>query len=450
MNKGILIALPLVLAAGVTAAAWTSGRVVRSTLDDSEHQLLQDSGTLVVVRREYHGGVFSSSETVVYGLDPALARGDAKMGAQLSQVQFTVQHLIHHGPFPRLRGFGLATVDSHLLLPPEILGQLTGLGPGQAPLSLHTQFGWNGDGHGQIEAPAFDVSLGQAALLTWHGLGGDCDFNHSLEHLRCQLFSDGLSAMDEQGSGAFKGLHADFDLHRVLDAMYLGSTHLSLGEVDIKGVHAAELSMKDLHMSSDSALNGEYFDGTLAIDLGPLQAPDFAPQAMGLEMRFKHLHAPSFAAFNKAVRQQRGADPSSPAAMQELLQPLKTYGTEVLLRQPRLELKRASLTTAEGTLKLSGWAAFDGLERSELDAPQLMPALARHLQAQLDFSADEAMVARLASSGAAGVRFSSQLVDLQARGLVTHADGKLSSHIEFGGGVLKVNGQPYVPPPPAR
>jgi uncharacterized protein YdgA (DUF945 family) len=449
MNKGILFALPLVLAAGVAASAWTTGYMVRSTLEDAERQALHDSGALTVVRREYHGGVFSSSETVVYGLDPNLARGNAEGAAQLSQVQFTVQHVFHHGPFPRLRGFGLATVDSQLVLPPEVLGLLTGLGPGQSPLSAHTQFAWNGDGRQHVEAPAFDISLGHGALLTWRGLGGDCDFNRALEHIRCQLSGDGLSAMDERGSGAFKQLRADFDLHRVLDQMYLGPSHLSLGAIEFKHMPAPELSLQDLRLAGDSALAGDYLEGSAAVDLGPVQAPDFSPQSAGLELKFKHVHAASFAALTKAARQQRGTV-ATPAALDAMLQPLKVHGTEILLHQPRLELPRLSLTTAEGTLKLSGWATLDAIERSELDVPQPMPVLAKHLQAQLDFTADEAMVAGLAGSGAAGARFSTQLADLQARGLVLRADGKLSSHLEFGGGQLKVNGQPYAPPGSVR
>jgi uncharacterized protein YdgA (DUF945 family) len=446
MNKAISFVLLLVLlAAGISVAAWTTGHMVHTSLEDSERQALQDGNGLKVVSRQYHGGVFSSTETVVYGFDPSLARGNADAAAQLSQVQLTVQHVFHHGPFPQLRGFGLATVDSHLVVPPEVLAQLTGLVPGQQPLSLHTQFGWSGDGRSHLDAPAFDISFGHGNLLTWHGMKGDCDFNHALEHVHCRLVSDGLSMMDEQASGGMKQLDADFDMHRVLDQLYVGSSRMSLGAIELKRVPATELSLKDVRFASDSALNGDFLDFSGALDLGPVQSAEFTEQSAGLEVKFKHVHAASFAAMAKAARQQRAAADASPAALDEMLAPLKTYGTEIVLHQPRIELPRASLITADGALSLSGSAELGPVQRSELEAAAPMPALLQHLQAKLDFTVDEALAAKLSGTGA-GAHFGARLADLQARGLVTRGGGKLSSHVEFNAGLLKVNGMPYAPP----
>lgn len=446
MSNLVKFGLPVVvLAAAVPVAAWTTGRMVHSSVLDNEKRALQDADTLAVVRREYHGGVFSSSETVVYGLSPKLARGDAGMAAQMAQVQLTVRNDYHHGPFPGLHGFGMAQVDTTLVLPPELLGMLTGLPSGKAPLAVHTLVDWGGGGHTRIDGPAFDVKL-SPALLTWHGVTGDCDFARGIEQMRCKLASDGLGMMEERSSGGLKQFEMDFDMHRVLDAMYVGSSHMSVGAVDLKQEPSLEFSLKDLKMASDSALNGEWLDGKVTLDVGPVQAQQFTQQKAGLELDFKHLHAASLAALTKAARERHEPTEHTPAALKESLQPLLGPAYGILSRQPRLELPRIGLSTAEGSVQLSGWVTLDAVSESELQQGDPTPLLAKHLQGQADLQADEALVAKLAGSGASGERFTAQLDDLLARGMVLRKDGKLTSHLEYAGGQLKVNGQPLTPP----
>jgi uncharacterized protein YdgA (DUF945 family) len=127
----------------------------------------------------------------------------------------------------------------------------------------------------------------------------------------------------------------------------------------------------------------------------------------------------------------------------------RTYGIDIMVHDPVLNLPRIGFTTPDGELLVSLNATTPGVTRADLDvAPQLLgAALVKHLQASLDVRIDTALLDKLLDSTGKGDTIAGQMQGLQRQGYLK-LDGKaLTTHLTFQSGRLKVNDLPFPPMP---
>jgi len=120
--KFLLIGLA-VLGLAYPGVAWLIGLRAEALMQRREQQALDlFPGNVTLISRQYHRGVFSSTEDLTFGLGPTVLRalGPLTTTSDLAALHVTVHNSIYHGPLPQLRSFGLATVSTQVQLPPEV------------------------------------------------------------------------------------------------------------------------------------------------------------------------------------------------------------------------------------------------------------------------------------------------------------------------------------------
>jgi uncharacterized protein YdgA (DUF945 family) len=130
---------------------------------------------------------------------------------------------------------------------------------------------------------------------------------------------------------------------------------------------------------------------------------------------------------------------------------LRRLGIELLKRDPELVIDRISFAMPEGDAKVTGSVRIVGFDEADLEGPTAAMSLVQKLDARVDVSVAEALLAKLAATGGGAAQLEQQLASFEAQGYVTRTDGRLTTHVEFRQGALTLNGKAFTPPsaPPA-
>jgi uncharacterized protein YdgA (DUF945 family) len=454
----ILLIVVVVLALAYPAAAWLLGMSVEHQWHERERLAMERVPYIEVVKSDYRRGIYSSTEEVTYAFGGPMLRSLRATGKlDLSgNGQFTVRNTVHHGPLPQLRAFAPATVDTEVMLPPEASKDLAlALGTSKGTLTIHTRMKWFGGSTTLVKSDAFHTKAQDGREIDWRGLDARIELGREFGTETIDLNAPGLNLQGTESSVSFANLAMKLDLQAAFDTLTVGTVHLSLGRLDV-GQPAKDLkaTMQNLTFESKSSVNGDYMNSDASIGIDNLQAGKFSATRLFYEQHLGHLHAPSAAAMSKALRvtQQSDSTNSTPADYtKQFAEAFRTYGIDIMVHDPVLNLPRIGFTTPDGELLVSLNATTPGVTRADLDvAPQLLgAALVKHLQASLDVRIDTALLDKLLDSTGKGDTIAAQMQGLQRQGYLK-LDGKaLLTHLTFQSGRLKVNDLPFPPMPAA-
>jgi uncharacterized protein YdgA (DUF945 family) len=451
VNRKVAIALVVVvLILAYPVAAWVIGLRAEHVWQQYEQQIARRYPFFDSVKREYHRGVYSATEEVTYHFGERFAKSMQTLGggAPSSGLQITVRNTIHHGPLPQLRAFAPATIDTEVILPPQLKQGLTGLLGAKASLSIKTRLHWFGGSTSSLYSPAFEHETPEGVTITWRGLEGTTDIGADLEYQKGNVTAPGLKVKAAKGNVSLENIRATTDLQSsAFEAVSLGSIGVTLARLELEQTSSGEkTSLQNLALTSKSSAQGEYLDFDLSLNAGAVQIKQFNLTRVGYEIRAGHLHGPSVATMSKsfeAMQAQSTPDPDP----EKVLGIFKTDGVELLLHDPVLEMPRIGFAMPEGELLISVKASAHGFTREEIDGSPgaLKAAIAKHLQASADLRIDTALLDKLLDTSGNGDKFTAQLQGLQRQGYLK-LDGKaLTTHLTFGGGQLQVNGLPFPP-----
>ena len=456
MNRRIGIAVLLgVVILAYPAAAWLIGISAEHQWEQRGLEVSSRYPFLEVIKHEYHRGLYSATEEVTYRLtgQPAKRLQSLPGNPQEGDFQFTVRNTLHHGPLPQLRTFAPATIDSEVILPPHVQQKLAALFDGKAHLTIHTTLHWSGSSTTVVRSPAFTQQMADGSKVNWQGLDGTSDAGRELNYWKVDLTAPGLDLASAQLSARIENLRLRVDQQAAFDGLYVGSGDLAVTRLEVAGKTAAEsrFSVQDFVAHSKSSAQGDYldFDGTFNAD--SIQARQLTLTHPGLEVRGSHFYGPATAALNKSFRDARADSTNAVPDVAKMMEPLKTSGVDILVRDPVLEIPRIGFAMPEGELQVSLKASAHGLTRDELDGPPiaLRAAMAKHLQLSADVRIDTALLDKLLDTSGQSERVTAQLQGLQRQGYITLEGKALTTHLTFAGGQLKVNGQSFPPMPGA-
>jgi len=124
----ILLTIGGIIVLAYPGIAWVTGIAIESRIQQSEQRGLDQVPYLTLVKREYHRGVYRSTEIATYGLrNPALQTVKTAGGVSLpSSVTITIVSNIQHGPLPGLRAPALAVIDATISGPSALQRELFG------------------------------------------------------------------------------------------------------------------------------------------------------------------------------------------------------------------------------------------------------------------------------------------------------------------------------------
>jgi uncharacterized protein YdgA (DUF945 family) len=448
----IIVAAAVVVAYPVVA--WLLGLAAEWQSRQREQQFLERYPYVVLIKRDYHRGLYSATEELTYGLGGSFAKrlGAMPGGKDWSSYRITVRNTIHHGPLPQLRGFAPATADTELVLPPEVRRQLDSALGGKANLLVHTRMGWLGGSSTSIKSAAFEQQLPSGTVVTSRGLSGTIDSSRDLTSASVNFSAPGFELKSAVARAGFEKVSLNADLQRAFDLINVGTADMKVARFHLEPTAPGgrKVSLQGFSFDSASSVKADYVDMGGGIKADALEAGEFSASHVAYEFRFDHVHGPSLAAFSKTVQSNAREGTSVELSAQNIQNALKTSGVELLLRDPVFEISRIGFAMPEGELLLTAKVTAPGLKREELEGSPaaIRVALVQHLKASADLRIDAALAEKLLDSAGKRAAFAPQLERLEHQGYIKRDGKALTTHLTFDGGRLLVNGQPFPPTAP--
>jgi uncharacterized protein YdgA (DUF945 family) len=447
---GLLLLVILVAVGGYSSAAWWIGVSTERQLGQTEEQLVDTYSYITLLSRDYHRGVFSSTEDVTYAPGGSLSQllRASPAGRDLSSLRWTVHNTIHHGPFPGLRTAALATIDSELLLPAEMRQHLSTVLQGKPIVAVHTTLGFSGASTAELLSPAFEYRTPDGTRVTWRGVTGSMRAASAMSTWSGTMSAPGLTLDSPRGGLELLGFDVSATMQRALDTVYVGQSAFHLATIALHSVAGGTpLSIQGISLQGDTTMNAGYLDEHATVSADRVDAAQFSLTRIGYEQSLNHLDAESFAGLMSEMRAVQRDIPSGGAgrgaAARVNVDILRRYAFEMALHQPVLEIERLGFVTPEGELRLSAKLAMPGLRREELQGAMAALAILQHLDATADLRVDEALLNKLLDASGKRELLSAQLQQLETQGYLRHDGTALTTHLIYRAGVLTINGQPF-------
>jgi len=439
----LIVVAVLVLA--YPLAPWLIGLAAEHQWQAREQVLLQQYPWLEVLERDYHRGVYSSTEELTYRLRGPVVQSLAFLGDG-AHFSATVRNTIHHGPLPQMRDFAPATVDTRVILSPEWQARLTGWLGDKASLTIHTRLGWFGGSTTEIHSPPAEKNATDGTTLIWRGLDGTNTVGRDMTQYVADFTSPGFSLKSVAASLDVANLRLQADRRSVFDQVYVGPFNLTLDRLEMSQVMPArQASIHNLALDAHASAQGEYVDMDAKVTADTLQVAEFTASRLRYEIRTAHLHGPTLSALARGLETAQAQSADSIAYAQKTQDLFKTHGIEILVRDPVIEIPTIQLVMPEGELLVSMKVSAQGLTREELNGPPALMrlALVKHMQASADVRIDTALLDKMLDSTGKGDRLATPLQGMQQQGYLK-LDGKaLTTHLTYRNGQLEVNGLPF-------
>lgn len=430
--------------------AWLIGlRVEASIMHREQRAMDQLPGTITVLNRQYHRGVYGATEELTYGFGPSALRslGPLAAAADVATWRVTVRNTIHHGPVPQFRTIALATMSTQVELPAQLSAKLRTLLGGEPAFEVHTRLGWFGGTTTTFTSPSYQGRLANGAELTWHAVEASASANADLSSSSLAATVAGAQLKSAKVQAELTGLHVDAKWKRAFDVLYTGPFTMKIDTVKWQSLPASGQSLiQGLSIGATGTADGDYYTSALQFGADAVQVPGYSITHADYAIAFEHLYGPTLAAMTKDMRRNGAsagaATPPSPAAV---LEPLKNNAIDLLVHEPVVNISHIGFTMPEGEFRLSARASAPGLKREELDGPGIQAALVQHLNVVADVHIDTALLNRLLASSGRKDAQAGQIDALEKQGYIKRDGAALTAHLTFSAGKIAVNGKPYPP-----
>ena len=461
MKKGLWITVGAVVlaAASYPAAAWYSGILVESRLQEYRQLMLKQAAYVTVAREKYERGIYRSHEEVTYEFGKqflgamAVAAASSGQGDKIpNSLTFTVRSEIEHGPFPKWGPLALARIETEFVMSNSIRKELAKVFGANKPIEIVTLLNYNGSGTATASSPAFEGFKFMDMTMSWHGFKSTVDFGPKLATLEMKATAPGFEFTSEKGESAkFEEVSVESKAALAFDDLYIGDMSVTLKGLNVQPVASGASQAKPVSMSGLSEVvhagrKDDLIDFNVKFGIASLDVTTVKLSDLHYDFGLNHLHGPSVAAFVRLMRKSFAEDPT--ASANAMATEGRRIGIEILKHDPELVIDRISFAMPEGDAKFSGRAHVVGFDASDIDGPSGPAVLLQKIDAEVDFSISEALFSKLVATNGAAAAAEQQLATMEAQGYLTRKDGRLSTHVEYKNGQVTINGKPFVPPTP--
>lgn len=448
----IVLAIGGIIVLSYPGMAWVAGMVIESRIQHAEQQALDQVPYLTLVKRDYHRGVYRSTEVATYGFHiPVPQAMKTAGGAALPpSATITVTSDIRHGPLPGLHALALASVDSTISAPPALQQALSAALGSQPLLRVHSTVGFFGGASVNLTSPAFSVKLPDGSSVAWGGLTASGTTASGQARWSAQLSAPRLAFAGAQGRFELTGMEYTGTNEKAFDGIYLGNGTFTIERVAGSSPRSGDYLLQRISVTSTSKPNGEFFDMRVDVAMDAAKVAAVQLKNVMYSQSVEHIHGPSFVAMTKAMRtaERQGADPAQ--VQTALRDAMSQYGTDLLLQNPVLDLRQVSFAMPEGSFLLSARISVPGLSRADLQWPAAILALKTHALVTADLKVDNGLVQKLLGMGGSNPNFAARLNSFEQQGYLTAGPAAVTTHLELSGGRLTLNGHPFPPAAPVN
>ena len=425
MKRGITVVL--VMAALLVGAPWIIGNVAQDRVDRGLDALVEAAPWLGIVERKYAQGWFRSEQEVTFEV---LGGATRPFGVP---HRFTVRNEILHGPLLGFSGFGLARVNSTLVLDPKIRHELAENFGSEEPVHVSTRIGFFGGGTTTLSSEAREFRLDEGGTIAWDDLEIDVSYSRNFDSVGVKGDWPRFEAHNPKLKSNFRldNLVFDSSSERVKGHLYQTDAELSIEGLLMEGSDLPETTLKDLQFVIDSEDDGDFMSiatrlGSGRIAGGLVQAQGAEFTAMHYDFTVRRLHTDTLASISNSMAESYQRPAVAALLPDELL--------ELLKHDPELLVDRIGFETRDGTAYLKGVIRLKGVNEMDLKMGAL--SLIARLDADLHFEAPQKVIEGL--DGGHGRDAMMSAVD---GGYAQLEGDKVVSRVEFHGGELKINGK---------
>jgi len=471
----ILIVVILLCIAGWAGATYVVGGQVQSQYTHMIDEFGQ-LGPITMSQQSYQRGFLASTARTVLELKlPVTARPGAQADpeAQNETLQIVLESAIKHGPLPAGAAFGLALIETRLVsVTPsnETVERLLQEFPQLSePLSV-TRIDFSGSMTDRVRIPALETSIDQAQI-EWGGLSVDSSYAPGDKTIVGTFDMPRLEIRGEDGELTWQGLHGTLDLVEALPLLYVGSTEVDFGGMEMNFANGKDgaqqaVQLKGLKLSSRSDCRAKLVNVKQTMEFGGVlvDGETYGPGRCVIDAN--NLDGELLGGFQAQVRElYRSGMVNNPEELVGQLLPLYTQLlTGLLEKSPEINVSSFSFATPQGNIDGRLLIRYDGSQGGDTRNPQ---AMLQALDASADLAIHENLVKLLMKqnlkneltaaklNGQIPESFSdADLAELAARqseaqlemalaqALVVRDGDMIRSSATFKQGELEVNGQP--------
>ena len=486
MKKSWIAIVVAVLAIAYPVAAWFIGKNVESSLVANAERTLAAAPYLKVIKRNYQGGVFSSTEessieiagdlfrslesmqkTSEQSLDEPSNKVDPDAAteepvtvpsAPITPIIITVRNHIKHGPFAG-GGLALAKIDTELVFDGKVQQAISKAFAGKKPLEITTTMNFAGGGTSLMTSPPVTLSPKEGSgKLNWQGLQGKVDFTKDMRTYKGDITAAGFEFIGGPKKTTIKmsGLHLLSDKRRLNDTsiFYFGKDNGTVKEISFSSASepGKAFTLQDITYLADVSDTAGFSNmvAKMGADKVLVGGDGYGPAHYDFSV--KHLRTATLEKFLKAFGEIYSGKHKTPDEMAAAsVAPWKNFGPELLKHNPELIVDRISFTAPEGEAMFKGNLKIPGATEQDIGNPLGMIG---KVNAAFDIAMPEAMLAKLSGAGketdeekiAAAEMMQQQLQSLEQQGYIVRTGKIWKSRLEWKDGKGSVNGKPFQMP----
>ncbi len=437
----IVIGLVLLSVVGWAGATY----VVGGQVEDRYLSLLEQYkqyGPITLSNQGYQRGFLSSTAQTILKMEmPKVAAGGQDSGVETLQLVF--ENSFYHGPLPFNSGFlspALAKGETRLVsVSPsdEDFEKLLIAIPELADSVASFSVAFDGTMNSQVRIPAFEHQLDDAQI-DWAGFQAVAEFGPGNKTLVGSFEMPQMNLHMAAGEISWSGLNGQFDLTETLPLLYVGTSAMVFGAMDINLTDAKSGQQKNVQMKGFEVTADSNFDGKLA---GYNQTMTFAGitvdgETFGpgvCEVEVSNIDGEMLSSFQGQVQDlYRNGTSSSPDEVFAQILPLYTQMFEKLIEgTPEVNIKKLSFSTPMGDVDGKMLVKFAGHPGLVMDNPA---GLLEYLEANADLTVDEDLVSDVMSASLIAklkvARKQGQIPQYSDEELAELAERQLGSQIE--------------------
>lgn len=476
MKKLVILSVVILLC----VAGWAGATYLVGGQVESQYTRLLDEfgqlGPITMSQQSYQRGFLTSTARTVLELKlPATTRPGAQAAAdaQNETLQLVFASAIKHGPLPAGSAPGMALIETRLVsVTPsnETFEQLLNQFPQLTETLSVTRIDFSGSMTDRVRLPALETTIDDAQIK-WGGLSVDSSYAPGDKTIVGTFDLPSLEIHGEKGELAWQGLHGKLDLVEALPLLYVGSTEVDFGGMEMnfaKGKDGAQqaVQLNGIKLSSRSDCREKLVNFKQTLEFGGVlvDGESYGPGRCVIDA--KNLDGEVLGGFQAQVRElYRSGQGSTPDELVGQLLPLYTRMLiELLEKSPEFNISSFSFATPQGNIDGRLLIKYHGSQGVDTQNPQ---AMLQALDASAELAIHENLVKQLIAqnlkneltaaklngqipdtfSAADIAELAAQQSDAQlemvlAQALVVRDGDMIRSNATFKQGELVVNGQP--------
>ncbi len=463
-----LVAAAAVLVALLVFAPWGVGKLAERHVNGGLDQALEQMPYFKIAERKYTPGWFSSEQVLTFELsspwqkllEEAMAGKQTRTTASVEEEddsgtdlfdddngelssenksapdsRFTVRNKIQHGPVLWPFGFGAARVRTEIVWSDEVRERLVRVFGDDEPFRIVSRVGFFGGGTTTFLSAKRSIKPGEGGEISWD----DFEFNVHYTRDASEMSFDGeWPRLEARSKGGGYFLLRDFEAEgsgdRIVGDVYDTEAVFEIDSIRVVDTQGETVEAKDIEYRIDTDRKGDFVDVSFTFGTGPVTAKQFTLTELHYDFSLRHLHAASFDALMKAVKQSyaRAVDETTEVSLGMTDDEKQTF-FDLLNHKPEFAIDRIGFATKAGDGAIKGVLRFNGVTEADFAMGGL--GLIGKLEAEFDIDFSEALIKELGGGDSSAVDM------VVGEGYAVRKGDRVTSRIEFKAGELTINGK---------